>query len=88
MNEAGQLGQGDTETRGGPNGGVFEMGNNLLPVDVAGVNGSAAGLSVESVSLGGSSACAVLTGGLLKVRQWRRVGHPHQGVPVNRAERR
>lgn len=67
-NDAGQLGLGDTEPRGGPNNGVFEMGNNLPAVDIVGVNGSADGLSVESVSLGGSSACAVLTGGLLKVR--------------------
>lgn len=68
MNQAGQLGQGDTERRGGANGGVFEMGDNLPPVDVVGVNGAAAGLEVESISLGGSSACAVITGGLLKVR--------------------
>jgi len=66
MNEAGQLGLGDTERRGGP-GGTLEMGNSLPAVDIVGVNGSAAGLSVESISLGGSSACAVLTGGLLKV---------------------
>lgn len=61
----GQLGQGDTDNRGGPNNGVFEMGDNLLPVDVLGVNSN--GLAVESVSTGGSSACALLTGGLLKV---------------------
>lgn len=45
------------------------MGDNLPVVDVAGVNGSIVGRSVESISLGGSSACAVLTDGLLKVSE-------------------
>lgn len=68
MNQAGQLGQEDFEQRGGPNGGVFEMGDNLPPVDIVGASGSADGLEVESIALGGSSACAVISGGLLKVR--------------------
>eukprot|EP00752_Nemacystus_decipiens_P013325 g11799.t1 len=66
MNQAGQLGQGDTEQRGGPNGGVFEMGDNLAPVDILGESGVADGMEVESIALGGSSACAVISGGLLK----------------------
>ncbi|CAM9574068.1 unnamed protein product, partial [Ectocarpus fasciculatus] len=64
QNEGGQLGLGDTEARGGLNDDVFEMGENLPAVDFSG-NSS---LSVESMALGGSTACAVLTGGV--VRCW------------------
>lgn len=44
------------------------MGDNLLPVDIVGETGAAEGLEVESIATGGSSACAVISGGLLKVR--------------------
>ncbi|CAM9258015.1 unnamed protein product, partial [Ectocarpus sp. 12 AP-2014] len=52
QNEGGQLGLGDTEARGGLNDEVFEMGENLPIVDFSGNSG----LSVESMSLGGSAA--------------------------------
>ncbi|CAM9412343.1 unnamed protein product [Pylaiella littoralis] len=83
-NNVGQLGQGDTDNRGGPNDGVFEMGDNLLPVDVLGVNSN--GLAVESVSTGGSSACALLTGGLLKCWGWGEGGQLGLEDMLNRGD--
>ncbi|CAN0526396.1 unnamed protein product, partial [Ectocarpus sp. 12 AP-2014] len=58
-NTAGQLGLGDNETRGGVDD-VFEMGNDLPVVDLG------AGVTVESIGLAGSHACAVTLSGLVK----------------------
>ena len=64
-NYAGKLGYGDNNDRGD---GASEMGSDLPFVNVG------AGLSVRSVSMGYSSTCAVLTGGVLKC--W---GENHNG---------
>ncbi|CAM9101029.1 unnamed protein product, partial [Ectocarpus fasciculatus] len=58
-NNAGQLGLGDTETRGGVND-AFEMGDSLPVLDLG------TGVAVESIALAGSHACAVLAEGNLK----------------------
>lgn len=58
-NEHGQLGLGNNETRGGPDN-LDGMGDNLPTVDLG------TGLTVAAMALGGSQACAVLTGGGVK----------------------
>lgn len=82
QNEAGQLGLGDTEARGGPNDDVFEMGENLPVVDLSG----SSDLSVESMALGGSSACAVLTGGVVRCWGANDVGQLGLGDTENRGD--
>ena len=62
MNKFGQLGLGDNVTRGDSEG-VLEMGDNLTSVNVGKVE------LVESMGLGTSHTCAVLTGGSVKVRE-------------------
>ncbi|CAN0026597.1 unnamed protein product, partial [Ectocarpus sp. 4 AP-2014] len=82
QNEGGQLGLGDTEARGGLNGEVFEMGQNLPTVDFSGNSG----LSVESMSLGGSATCAVLTGGSVRCWGANEVGQLGLGDTENRGD--
>lgn len=62
-NQYGQLGLGDNNTRGGTSD-ADEMGDNLPFVDVG------TDETVESVALGSSHTCAVLTSGSLKVGGW------------------
>lgn len=61
-NSAGQLGQGDTETRGDePN----EMGDNLPYIDL-GTNAQGQAYAVKNIAAGSFAACAVLENGRLK----------------------
>ena len=61
VNTDGQLGLGDNVTRGDSIG-LLEMGNNLTSINLG------KGQTVESMGLGDSHTCAVLTGGAVKVR--------------------
>ena len=64
-NSAGQLGQGDTETRGDePN----EMGDNLPYIDL-GTNAQGQAYAVKNIAAGSFAACAVLEKGARP--QWR-----------------